>query len=253
MNKNSFKKHAFRRVFSIIFFILILFIAVVNLYAESASTGVVIGNRVRLRSEANLKCATVGFLNTGTEGKIIGQSDKPENLIKSNEFAYYWYKINAKVKGRDVSGWIYGQFFYIRKTDVNSKISADFYLHGNKYQLVVFSEMPQDYDMPEGNIYNLPFIRDIKSGRLFTLAEKNNILEKAEYRGNSDKKCGFFRLHSNSGYGERVVSSPVVKDNFILIPIHTGLQEGRITFKLKVIKKGDNFHIVDIADYKRMN
>lgn len=75
--------------------------------------GVVSGNRVRIRANANLSGTILGSLNAGQEVEVLGVGDEVEIIGKPAPGCagqgFRWYLI--KMPGGK-AGWIYGQYLY---------------------------------------------------------------------------------------------------------------------------------------------
>ena len=65
--------------------------------------------RVRLRSEPNLSCETLGYLEKGDAVKIVDRSDEKFEIDGEN---WYWYEVETS-DGK--TGWIYGKYLDIEE------------------------------------------------------------------------------------------------------------------------------------------
>lgn len=61
-------------------------------------------NRVRLRTEPNLNCETLDYLNSGDKVRI---TDRSEDTQKIDDMEAYWYEVET-AEGK--TGWVYGAF-----------------------------------------------------------------------------------------------------------------------------------------------
>ena len=63
--------------------------------------------RVRLRSEPNLSCETLGYLEKGDAVKIVDRSDEKFEIDGEN---WYWYQVKTT---DEQTGWVYGKYLDI--------------------------------------------------------------------------------------------------------------------------------------------
>ena len=65
--------------------------------------------RVRLRSEPNLSCETLGYLEKGDAVKIV---DRTDEKFEIDGESWYWYKVEAE---NLPDGWVYGKYLDIEE------------------------------------------------------------------------------------------------------------------------------------------
>jgi len=63
--------------------------------------------RVRLRSEPNLSCETLGYLEKGDAVKIVDRTDEKYEIDGEN---WYWYQVETS---DEQTGWVYGKYLDI--------------------------------------------------------------------------------------------------------------------------------------------
>ena len=65
--------------------------------------------RVRLRSEPNLSCDTLGYLEKGNVVKIVDRTDDKFEIDGEN---WYWYQVETT---DEQTGWVYGKYLDIEE------------------------------------------------------------------------------------------------------------------------------------------
>ncbi|AEE16455.1 SH3 domain-containing protein [Treponema brennaborense] len=61
-------------------------------------------SRVRVRSEPNLKCETLDYVNKGDSVKILDRSTDKQQIGDMND---YWYNVELQ---NGTKGWVYGAY-----------------------------------------------------------------------------------------------------------------------------------------------
>ncbi len=215
----------------------------------SSSWGIVVGNNVRLRALPTTSSEIFSTLNSGDVVTILDHSAEPEQLIKSREFSYYWYKVKAGNK----TAWIYGQFLYSLDSSSLSSENTIFNFAGKRYKILIFNEQEISYDMPDQDSYSLPVLYNTDTGGVYLLniRSTSDLYSHIKYRGAAND-YNFFLFIGNTGFGDSFDGPPLVSDSSLLIPVSVGFQEGGATWKMKISwSSTDNrFQITDILDYQ---
>ena len=76
-------------------------------FNEKNKQGIINDTRVRLRSEPNLSCETLGYLEKGDAVKIVDRSDEKFEIDGEN---WYWYQVETT---DEQTGWVYGKYLDI--------------------------------------------------------------------------------------------------------------------------------------------
>ena len=76
-------------------------------FNEKNKQGIINDTRVRHRSEPNLSCETLGYLEKGDAVKIVDRSDEKFEIDGEN---WYWYQVKTT---DEQTGWVYGKYLDI--------------------------------------------------------------------------------------------------------------------------------------------
>ncbi|AEE17395.1 SH3 domain-containing protein [Treponema brennaborense] len=75
-----------------------------NLTKTVSTNGTINDSRVRVRSEPNLKCETLDYVNKGDSVKILDRSTDKQQIGDMND---YWYNVELQ---NGTKGWVYGAY-----------------------------------------------------------------------------------------------------------------------------------------------
>ena len=199
MTKKSYK--------IIYFFIFILFF--LSCKREEETSGVVVGENVRLRKAPSLKGEIITKCNTGLKVVVMEKTEKRDKLQGREEYGYHWYKIEIP---SGETGWLYGKFLYIiskTKFVKNKKIFKKYFtFNGEKYHFGIAVEPSYPAVDREGltgsEIHALPFFYIKGKERVIPFMVDKSCKEDIIFR--EEKKPYIFKLIDGEGIGEEIVS-----------------------------------------------
>jgi hypothetical protein len=210
--------------------------------------GVIVGENVRVREEANASSRIITSLNTGDMLRVTAHSSTMQQLVKSRAYRYRWYSV---VLPSGKKGWVYGQFIYSMHEE---KKAHRFTFKGKTYQLIVAKEQAASIEeLPAQSTYAMPGFLDEKTQRFYPFYMHTRLREKIRHRRRDATCKQFFLFHGNAGFSEQSGGKPLIKKNLILLPVFVGLQEGTARYTLKIIFQNKKFQVIDIIDYTRHN
>ncbi len=233
-NNNRKKKFCFLSIFALLMAAHIFLAGSASAFDGDAA--LIVGDNVRIRSEANTTAKVVATLRIGSVVRILEKSSDRDKMGKKNEFGYYWYKIDA---GKNVKGWVYGQFLYGMNGDrfvANASLLAQPHPFSGKAWLFGVAEEPS-YPVSDDNgltgsvIHALPFFFDEKFNKaLFIQCDKTGY-----DLGEPTKPPALFRFNDSEG-GTQTVKSITIDRKMQTMSIEGVyyLQDGGGVFSLTV-------------------
>lgn len=145
--------------------------------AQTKFNAVIVGENVRMRSEANTKASITKAMNTGDVFSIIDKNEErvilPLNQNMCDDFGYYWYKINT---ADNKTGWVFGAFVYLlnQKDNVEPSIKKKEFII-NKKQFYFNTATVESYGPADENGLtgcdenSLPFFYDNLQNKVFPI------------------------------------------------------------------------------------
>lgn len=89
--------------------ILLLFTIVFSIFSSELKYGLINGNNVNIRLEANIKSSVITKLIVG---ELVTVIEKSNELYRIGKDEYNWFKIKTK---KGITGWIYGKYLTLIK------------------------------------------------------------------------------------------------------------------------------------------
>ncbi len=239
-----------------ILFFLVLFCTIPAM-AQLNYDAVIVGETVRIRSDANVNSKVLKTMNTGDVVKIISKTDKRVVIPLSNdicdEYGYYWYKI----KGLDgQTGYVYGAFLYIIEVFNNKyfeNVYASSFSLGGKDFYYDFAEVNSigitndESGLIECDQLKIPFLYDKKDSKIFPIQfVKSYIKSVSPFKTTKDKN--WLLLTSSMGISENVNTIKLLGDTPVLL-IKRNFQDSSADAIFKLTLKDTYFEAV-LIDYK---
>lgn len=204
-------------------------------YAQP-NIGLIIGDAVRIRSEANVKAKEVSKVYNMREVEILEVSEKWDDLGKKEMCSRYkWVKI--KWEG-DSTGWVYGKYCF--KNEASSGLltkDTQFQFYGTSCQIQIY----QNYEYPVGDEEGLTgcnntlrvYIYDEKTSNYYSINDSFSKKEEGETK---------MVFYSNDALGE-AIDGIKVEGEKIKVNVQIGYQSGGASAVYTIIYKNGVFSV----------
>jgi len=225
------------------FLLLFFLFCTVQGFSFDKDTGVITGNKVRMRSAPALSGKILKELFIGEVVFILNQSEKTEKIDKNRQFSYYWYEVET-VDGK--KGWIFGQFVYRYQERSKKEL-----IENSTYSLEIFSEEEFCPDMPDDPAYSMPFLCKDDKSFCIPLSMNETMLKEIPHsygrEGNS-----YYKMISDTGMGEECAGITENKGKILVLQIRYGTRTGGGEYKLKTAYslKKKHWEIIECYDFQ---
>lgn len=220
--------------------ILLTLLYPVTSFAQS-NVGLIVGNGVRIRCDANVKSKEVSKVYGLKDVTILEETDNWDDLGKNEMCSRYkWVKVKWHP---DSIGWVYGKYCF--KNDGTSGLQTNktrFEFNGSSYQLQIY----ENYEYPVGdeegltgcnNTYHI-YLYEEKTSNYYPIADPYS---KKSYGETS------MVFYSNEGVGESIKEIKT-SGNKIMINTFIGYQEGNAEADYVIQWINDQF---EVTSYKK--
>ncbi|OHD11127.1 MAG: hypothetical protein A2Y41_01665 [Spirochaetes bacterium GWB1_36_13] len=214
-------------------------------FSFDKDTGVIAGNKVRMRSEPSLSGKILKELFIGEVVFILNQSEKTERIDKNRQFSYYWYEVKTAEGKR---GWIFGQFVYRYQDKKNAKMLIE----NSTYRIEIFKEEEFCPDMPDNPAYSMPFLCKNDESFCIPLFMNETMLKEIPHSYGREGSS-YYKMIRDTGISEECEWIAVDKKKNLILQIQYGTQTGGGEYKLKTIYnlQQKSWNIIECFDIQR--
>lgn len=228
--------------------ILIAILLAISSAAQTKFNAIIVGENVRMRSEANTKASITKAMSTGDVFSIIDKNEErvilPLNINMCDNFGYYWYKVNSS---DDKTGWIYGAFVYLlnQKGNVEPSIKKKEFTISKK-QFYFNTATVESYGIADENGLtgcdenSLPFFYDNAQNKIYPLQFDYTNSKNTNANLNYTKDKSWLILYNGEG-GSDFVSNIQQIENALELTINRSFQDGGATAVLLLTFNGSFF------------
>jgi uncharacterized protein YgiM (DUF1202 family) len=206
-------------------FLISLFLISFQLYAQPKFDAVIVGETIRIRSDAKTTAKVVFTLNTGEAVNIISKTDKRTIIPLDNDYCdkygYYWYKIKT---ADGLSGWVYGAFLYVLNT-YNNKYLEGLYSSsintGGKEFLYDFAEVnsigiANETELTDCDELKIPFLYIKGNQRIYPIMIGESKVD-IPFPFAATKEKNWLLLTSSTGISENVNNIKVINNTVVML------------------------------------